>query len=119
MNLDGFTMPKVGQTIEWTCRDAVEMVWGDGVIRTVKGGLIHPASMHVVSVEVLPEPEPEFFSQDNRSVVIDANGEVWMTTCVGTREWVALASSGMRFRYDRHMARPLTPLVIAGKVVEK
>ena len=76
--------------------------------------VIFPGADHVVSVEKLPDPEPEWQPGD---VVLDNNGNVW------ERAWYErTGNSWLRRGYDEafkdvYAVRPLALLVRRGKPV--
>ena len=66
---------------------------------------------HIVSVERLPDPEPEWQTDDH---VLDASGEVWRRSLDGG--WFFAGSTGDKYQ-DEDVPRPLTLIVRGGKAV--
>jgi hypothetical protein len=108
--------PQVGDQVEVVLRGKVTSAgpsWANcfWIART---NLINPSHRHVVSVERLPDPEPERQTGD---VVLDGAGRVFRCRLGARGEPVWGGWHGHWFG-DDELVRPLTLLVRDGKVVQ-
>ena len=79
--------------------------------------IIGKEAAHVVSVEVLPSPEPEWAVGD---VVKDAHGRLFARHPSRPYVWRRLDAHPLEADayYDLDLVRPLTPLVMNGEAVK-
>lgn len=108
--MSGKYTPKVGDRVRVVLEGTVGYA---GNVSFIVGGarssLIVPADEHVISVERLPDPEPDWQTRD---VVVDADGVCYLRDGLGA--WRNFA--GVAYATD-FPTRPLTLLVRDGKPV--